>query len=69
VILASVRHALILVGLANTANDAVSARRAIRKAHAVLRMVREMHAEASLPMAEDLRVRRGIDFLSNALKI
>ena len=67
-ILATVRHGLILVGLANTANDPVSARRAANEAQAVLRIVREMHAEATLPIAEDSRVRRGIDSLMQALK-
>jgi hypothetical protein len=68
VILAAVRHGLILVGLANTASDQVSARRAINEARSVLRSVREMHAEATLPMAEDSRIRRGIDFLTKALE-
>ena len=49
VILATVRHGLILVGLANTASDPVSARRAANEAQTVLRMVREMHAETTLP--------------------
>jgi hypothetical protein len=68
VILATVRHGLILVGLANTARDPVSARRAANEAQAVLRTVREMHAETTLPMAEDSRIRRGIDALMQALR-
>jgi hypothetical protein len=68
VILATVRHGLILVGLANTATDPVSARRAANEAQAVLRMVREMHEETTLPMAEDSRIRRGIDALMHALR-
>jgi len=68
VMLATVRHGLILVGLANTASDPVSARRAANEAEAVLRMVREMHAETTLSVAEDSRIRRGIDALMQALR-
>lgn len=68
VILAMVRHGLVLVGLSNTANDPVSARRAVEEAQAVLQAVREMHADVILPAAEDARIRRGMDFLTNALR-
>jgi hypothetical protein len=68
VILAMVRHGLVLVGLSNTANDPVSARRAVDEARAVLQAVREIHAEVTLPTAEDARIRRGIEFLTHALR-
>ena len=66
-ILASLRRALVLVGVSRTADDATSAARAELVARALLRDVHQLYATATLKDAQDARVRRGIEFLTRSL--
>jgi hypothetical protein len=67
-ILFMLRRALVLVGVARTADDAASAARAEQEARTLLRTVRQMYSVASLKDAQDARVQRGIEFLTRSLQ-
>jgi hypothetical protein len=67
-ILAQIRRALVLVGVARSSDDRASAHRAFREAYAIQQAVLDLHAGASLHGPQDARVRRGLEFLARSLQ-
>jgi hypothetical protein len=62
-----VRRGLVLVGFANTTDDAISARRAMDEARLILGRARHMYGKATVTGEPDIRLSRAIECLTRAL--